>query len=408
MAYVVHQVAALNAERLTAIPANADLFENAALGAATLPDYATTGRHYFDVIDLANGRASEVSMGEQVSRDGGPSGAAELVFDINPATDRARITATIAFSLPANAANAEWGFDPAGQASVANVIEAPDAWVRGNISTPVTLLYAAVTYVVPVKEFEAQDIPTMLRVLGTDADSANQARSMEHLNNIASDFAGEPNPALQYGRVRHYITDDGYYRIAWPDAVSLGVWAWHNDSLRHRLGFTGDEVAVLAASAYQLTSTHRPASVLWFSHAGPLRQTAREIGSAEMMPDGGVTAVHRALNRGRRLRAWIPGIAAGEDMVDHFLHEWLPNATRGAVVTIVQRFGDSRRARRLRDSCDGQGLGPYGLRYTADDRHGRIVCQVHSTQRDLTTEEYVDDVFDSLARVDFELTERPE
>lgn len=409
MAFGRHQLVALAREVLDDFESGDDFF-NRAGDQVEMYAYADTGRAYQDPVDLANAYCSHVSLGEMLGRLGGP---ADFVFDMNPDTNKVRITGSQAFTIVASADNAAWGFDTAGETSVGDVVEATNDWQRGNISARFALRITATatTYTLPWAPYEAQDVPVMLRTSATDDDSAARLRCLEDLDNRACDYDDEPEPDGVYARARHLITDDGFYRIAWPNAAPvLSTPSWDSPVIADLLGYDGTETAVLGADdVYRFTANRRPRALLWFEYNEPVREVEREARGSDVaeLADGGVTGLNRGSVQGWRVAGWVKGIMAGEDHALHYLRLFRKMAPRGAPISLFLRWGDTRRALDERRAYR-EGLEANGLRYTTDDRCGRLVCQVAADQPPEVTEEYVDDELDVYMRVEMRLNTTPD
>lgn len=331
-----------------------------------------------DIIELLNGRGSDSSrcLIEQVASIPGFGAFID-------ATDRLVLHGPdgVAFSLDPLPGNAVWGFDPAGQASVAGTVDGVPAqvlraareWQRVNpvVEPIIRLRVDAATWTMPFGETYAQDVMTLLRARGAgDADDPSTS-SIEALDNAAYDAVNQ--------RIRWGLDSVGHVWCAYPSF--LAPITWLNVALQRVLGFRDADTptAVPDTTLMLYRASDPPASALV-----PTRPAGRKrVGFDELTYGGDVTDGDATRNvvfrhHTREVTWHLDGPDDTRSLASHYAHRH--RATWQHQVTLYQQWpGEIRRA--LPDGVRmATGLDAYGPVYTVeeDGGRGRLICTLAS------------------------------
>lgn len=332
-----------------------------------------------DVLDMLTGRGSR-SSGTCAANLASAAAAATgtpVVASIT-ADDRIRLVFTGGTSviLSPSANNTQWGFDPAGQVSVAGgggtqVLTAVAGWTRGNISvTRFNLIRGANNGLVPaIPGMRVHSILDTVRRWGSaDADDMNPLESL-----CALDFSGP-----KY--IRWGITADGHVFCS-RETLAVSDVTWVSTSFRDALGFTGLELPVVDGVVSTTTATYPCPGLITPSR--PFDRVTRGstwVGGASLASNGGAYST-TVLDRLPYSAEWyLDGPADRIDRQDHYIRAVLPAMPPGARVTLYQDWGDYRRAARTADTSDpavAPRVAPYSTLYTSqqDGAYGRLLCR---------------------------------
>jgi len=349
------------------------------LGANTVTAPSTWGV-YDDGLALLTGRGTMptdlASLQVSVALATGLT-LADVAVSINQA-DRVVVAVTTGttVTIAAGAANARWGFDPAGQSSITvgaqQVLTGVADWQRGNIPPAAQMTWAMgiSSGSVPASTAAVHSVLDTVRGVGLGPDAVTDS--------LATLDAAAGSVAARWG-----ITPDGHVFRSRVTA-SGALLAWVSLTFRDRLGFTGAEVEVVDGAVSTLTATHplpglltptRPMDHAWRGHDSR--------GAATLRSDAGAAyAVWLDLDT-IAATMYLDGPADRIDRESHWLRHVRPMMPPGAPCELYQDWGDYRRAVRTVDTTPA-GPTPvarrpiYSADYTSqrDGEYGRLRLRV--------------------------------
>ena len=333
-----------------------------------------------DVLDLLNGRGVGVggSLTAPLAAGFGVAVTADITFADRVSLSFAGLPAG-SVSLAANAGNAAWGFDPAGQTGVgaSNTITAVSDWRRGNIIERLTFTASSIpaTVTAPAVPHLVHSVPIALRPWGIgDADDTNPSESVAALEQAALGGSW----GVTWG-----VDDDGKVWRAYNGTKLLitGLLAWDSPTFRDALGFDGSEVPEVVGDMRILRATYPCRWLLTPSRPWDLVQRAQQWdGAATRASDNGAYVATWAQRNAYAVTGYLDGPQDRIDRQDHFLRQVRPYMPPGSRVTLYQDWGDTRRAlRQERTTTTGATgrLPSYSRLYTSqrDGEYGRILCR---------------------------------
>lgn len=349
-----------------------DLFDR---GGASIQ---TSQRYHDCLLSLLHGRASRTarSLPEQFSGTG--------VVPAIDRNDRLVLTAALAFSIDAGTGNAQFGFDPAGQASAIDsfgnhVLTAANDWPAGPVDGRFVLRIGAATWTFPTAAGRACDLTTLMRTqaqstigdAAADADANTSVTTcIEAADNAAYDAASK--------RIRWGIDMDCHVWSAWPAALAISD-PDPTEAFAVLIGADGAEASVTVTDSngddYKLWRCNRRSPLALKPRFGLARPPERghvvdraqtELRSARVVGH----ERFRKLTRHFTWHAYGPGSVLDQhDETDAFLREFNEGI-------FYQQIGESRRAIPAAEcnAASASGRTPYDLVYTSerDGERGRL------------------------------------
>lgn len=315
---------------------------------------------------------------------------ADVTVSINQ-LDRVSVVMTTGtvVTIAAGAANARWGFNLAGQSSIAGgggtqVLTAVSDWQRGNIPPLTQMSWSSglSSGLVPVGPAAVHSVLDTVRSIGIGPDAV--ADPLVLLDFVAG------SQASRWG-----ITDDGRaFRSRLTVATNPVVWA--SLSFRDRLGFTGAEVETVTGAVSTLTATHplpgllcptRPMDHTWRGHDSRGAVALGSDGRAYLATWQDLATLDP--------RMYLDGPADRYDREAHWLGKVRPLLPPGAACELYQDWHDYRRGVRTIDTMPpgptsaGRVL-PYSVDYTSqrDGEYGRMRCRVRVESGRAVTDEW--------------------
>ena len=335
-----------------------------------------------DVLDLLTGRGSGAPPAVDTTNLANRAAAATsttVAASITP-DDRIslRFTGGTSVVLAAGAGNALWGFDPAGQVSVADglgnqLLTAPSTWTRGNqVLAGIQLTRGGSSGSAPKSGITVHSLLDSLRDWGSaDADDLNPTGNLSALDFTASGGSAE---------VRWGVNADGHVFCSRATPSYSDV-SWVSTSFRDALGFTGIETEVVVSARGVTTATYPCPGLLTPSR--PFDRVTRGstwLGGASLASNGGAYVTTWLERLPYNVEWYLDGPADRIDRQDHYIRAVLPAMPPGARVTLYQDWGDYRRSIRTADTCNPATAprpAPYSLLYTSqqDGAYGRLLCR---------------------------------
>lgn len=354
--------------------AGVDLFD---AGAATITAPSSWST-FEDVVALLTGRGCGTTASGaggkiiDLAADAASTTGTAVTATIN-AADRIVLTFTGAtvVTLAASADNAAYGFDTAGQTSVASggnqVLTAVADWQRGNIkNAQLDLTRGTFSGLVPKLNFWAHSAVHMVRQWGIgDLDDTAPASNLIRLDENAS-----------WG-----ITADGRVWRAWDSTAASGV-TWTSTTFRDALGFDGTELTQVFPGGLRVMTANKPCQWL-LTPTRPLENVyrgRRRYGTSTQATDRSAYLVEWMSPDEFTVSGFVDGPADRIDRQDHWLRRVWPYISPGARVNIYHDWSDGRRGRREYDTASAASGGkvlPYGVLYTSqrDGEYGRWLCR---------------------------------
>jgi len=323
---------------------------------------------YEDVIAFLNARGSRsgMSLPEQIVTHGTGAGTWDIYLNDE---DRVVVSNT---ADTFTAAGDVFGFTGGATSAILDggvyYATAPSDFTRGVIAGLDLNLVpgASAAFAIPAAQgFQAQSIITMLR---SYADAGAPAWDcMEEMHYDATLITS----------VRWGLTETGHvYTTSQVGHGMLTTMTWNSPTMRDRLGFSGEEVAVDIGGIRILTAAYPCPGVIVPSRPPHMvDRQSYEVGKAQQLRD----ATYAAVNRGYYHRFTVTGNLSGPVGNDIRLDvHWMRNARnyfyQGAPVVYYQDWGETRR--RSFDVTTG-----YTTRYTVQSagEMGRIHGHISST-----------------------------
>lgn len=306
-----------------------------------VPTFTGTEGVYDDIFDLAHSRGSSATALLALSRVDLSSALQALwaptaYITINT-NDRFEIVGPASFSVDPSTSNPIFGFPAAGVAATDNgdgtwSARATMDFERGVVSGAQLTVNPGVPFQIPVSAtYRAQSVIVLTRRRGRtavpdgdalgpyDVADAAGATCLEAVDNAAVD------PALT--RIRHYIDDEGFYTMVWPDGIGISsvTWATTEDArtVQAVLGFAGDEESIATGGLVVLRASKQPAYAT--TTRRPWRRapvpTGGERTEAKRLVQGGAAVNHVAAWTDYTFDLWLdgPDSPLGFDVVDHYL-----------------------------------------------------------------------------------------
>lgn len=270
-------------------------------------------------------------------------------------------------------------------------LTAPDDWPRVRVMRPgvarpprLTISHDLGGADITIPRYAAveQSITHMLRPRGEveDADDVYLGICLEDLDNAVYD----PLVGTVGNRTRWGITEDGYVYHCVPRSDPYKDIKWLSVSFRDRLGFTGEEVAVVSGGNNDLdvwvtVATHPlPGFITPKRKIRRMDETIHEYGAELTLLDGSSAVTRLAQHFGWSLSMTLLGhdlrASVGFDEVRHWYRSVRPYLWRGDRLTYFAEWGEFRRGRRVVDGED------YTTLYTPDrdGYRGRYVAKLNA------------------------------
>jgi len=349
--------------------------------AVNMPTFSVGEGVYEDAVLLLNAResADDNSATGQLttSKTFGSSWSATISAD-----DKVTITSDVEFTLTKSGTDDPLGF---GSSVVSSVLVGSDYvataindWERGaldltNTTYTINEVGGSGSFTFPDVQLKIQDVTVLMRSRSTsDADDFG-LKSIEQVD----------QEALTSDSIAWSVTDDGHALCHY--LTSLGDITWNSDTMRDKLGFTGDETPTTSGGFSTLISTHKVEGVLIPSRpfqAHHLRVTNQS--QARRLIGGGYVSNHIGSYITSVLRFDLDALLDADNDYKHFTNRWLPLASMGERVNFYQGWGDSRRSLRTAQTTASQDA--YDLLYTSEDdgEYGRLRCSMITSELELT------------------------
>jgi hypothetical protein len=349
--------------------------------AVNMPTFSVGEGVYEDAVLLLNAResADDNSATGQLttSKTFGSSWSATISAD-----DKVTITSDVEFTLTKSGTDDPLGF---GSSVVSSVLVGSDYvataindWERGaldltNTTYTINEVGGSGSFTFPDVQLKIQDVTVLMRSRSTsDADDFG-LKSIEQVD----------QEEMSSDSIAWSITDDGHALCHY--LTSLGDITWNSDTMRDKLGFTGDETPTTSGGFSTLISTHKVEGVLIPSRpfqAHHLRVTNQS--QARRLIGGGYVSNHIGSYITSVLRFDLDALLDADNDYKHFTNRWLPLASMGERVNFYQGWGDSRRSLRTAQTTASQDA--YDLLYTSEDdgEYGRLRCSMITSELELT------------------------
>ena len=349
--------------------------------AVNMPTFSTGEGVYEDAVFLLNAResANDNSATGQVgaSKTFGTGWAVTINAD-----DKVTVTSDTEFTITKSGTDDPLGFGSSAVSSVLvgsdYVATAVNDWTRGALDlsdTTYTIeeVGGSGSFTFPDVKLKIQDVTVFMRSRTTsDADNF-ELKSIEQID----------QEALTSDSIAWSITDDGHALCHY--LTTLGDITWNSDTMRDRLGFTGDETPTTSGGFSTLISTHKVEGVLIPSRtfqAHHLRVTNQS--QARRLIGGGYVSNHIGSYITSVLRFDLDALLDASNDYKHFTNRWLNLASMGERVNFYQGWGDSRRSLRTAQTTASQDA--YDLLYTSEDdgEYGRLRGSMINSELELT------------------------
>jgi hypothetical protein len=349
--------------------------------AVNMPTFSVGEGVYEDAVLLLNAResADDNSATGQLttSKTFGSSWSATISAD-----DKVTITSDVEFTLTKSGTDDPLGF---GSSVVSSVLVGSDYvataindWERGaldltNTTYTINEVGGSGSFTFPDVQLKIQDVTVLMRSRSTsDADDFG-LKSIEQVD----------QEEMSSDSIAWSITDDGHALCHY--LTSLGDITWNSDTMRDKLGFTGDETPTTSGGFSTLISTHKVEGVLIPSRpfqAHHLRVTNQS--QARRLIGGGYVSNHIGSYITSVLRFDLDALLDADNDYKHFTNRWLPLASMGERVNFYQGWGDSRRSLRTAQTTASQDA--YDLLYTSEDdgEYGRLRGSMITSELELT------------------------
>lgn len=348
------------------------------LGGGSFIAAPSTWDTFEDVLALLTGRGCGVALSGSgvalidLAADAATATGTTVTATIN-ANDRFELTFTGATSvkLAASADNDVFGFDAAGQTSVASggnqVLTAVADWDRGNIeNAQLGLTRGSFSGFAPAVAYRAHSAVHTVRRWGIgDLDDSAPTTNLMAIDLNAT-----------WG-----ITADGRVWRAYNSASSTAL-AWASTTFRDALGFDGTELTQVFMGGLRVMTANKPCQWL-LTPSRPLENVyrgRRRYGTSTQATDRSAYLVEWMSPDEFTVSGFVDGPADRIDRQDHWLRRVWPYISPGARVNIYQDWSDGRRGRREYDTASiasGGKVLPYGVLYTSqrDGEYGRWLCR---------------------------------
>lgn len=350
--------------------------------AVNMPTFSAGEGVYEDAVFLLNARESSLnnSAGGQIlaSKTFGGSWSVAINGD-----DKLELSSDTEFTITKSGTDDPLGFGSSVLSSVlvgsSYVATAVSDWQRGALDLTNTTYTidevggGSAQFTFPDAKLKIQDVSVFVRYRATsDADDFG-LKSIEQID----------QEALSSDNITWSITDDGHALCHY--LTSLGDITWNSDTMRDKLGFTGDETTTTSGGFSTLISTHKVEGVLIPSRpfqAHHLRVTNQS--QARRLIGGGYVSNHIGSYVTSVIRFDLDALLDAENDYKHFSNRWLPLASMGERVNFYQGWGDSRRSLRTAQITASQEA--YDLLYTSEDdgEYGRLRGSMITSELELT------------------------